>query len=122
MSSTEPNAFMRRSDTARFVSTGNHSTAVQNECQGIIEDLSLKELKHSHLLVDVPYAGNYKVAYASDIEDKTVECGSKESTVCRKQDLNEEIHNEIKYAMQNFKDEIKEVVEEIVTAKLNERQ
>ena len=42
--------------------------------------------------------------------------------MCRKQDLNEKIHNEIKYAMQNFKDEIKEVVEEIVTAKLNERQ
>ena len=109
-----------------YLTTSNHSSSGQKECQLTIEDLSVKELHQSTLLVDTPYPANYKVPHALDIKEKSVHTGVRELKSVRQQDLNEKIHNEMKYAMQNaiktFKDDINQVVEEIVAAKLNKIQ
>ena len=122
-SSTRTNDFRRRSATTGYLTTGDHSSSVQKECHVTIEDLRLKELDHSTFLVDTPNPADYKVPYAQDIEEKSVHTGVSRLKSGRDQDLNEKIHNEMKYAMQNaiktFKEDINEVVEEIVAAKLN---
>ena len=122
-SSTRTNDSRRRSATTGYLTTGNHSSSAQKECHVTIEDLSLKELDHSTFLVDTPNPADYKVPYAQDIEEKSVHTGVSRLKLGRDQDLNEKIHNEMKYAVQNaiktFKEDINEVVEEIVAAKLN---
>ena len=109
-----------------YLTTRNHTSSGQKECHLTIEDLSVKELDHSTLLVNTPYPADYKVPHALDIGGKSVYTGVRESKSAREQDLNEKIHNEMKYAIQNaittFKYDINEVVEEIVAAKLNKIQ